>query len=80
MKKAICLIICIAIALTLCGCRYNKTENDREGNDNRMTIIYNDGFVLIHRDNKTGVQYFSRPGAGTCVMLNADGTPYTGEG
>lgn len=81
MKKVICLMLCAIMLLALCGCGYNKAgRSETQENDGRMTVIYNDGYCVIYRDNETGVQYFSRPNAGSCVMVNADGTPYTGEG
>lgn len=76
-QKAKIVLACLAIPLVMCGC-FNKTGNEQEENDNRMTLIYNSGFAVIYRDNETGVQYFSRADSGTCVMVNADGTPYTG--
>ena len=80
MKKAICLILCAVMLLALCGCGFNKAgKAERQENDGRMTVVYNDGFCVIYRDNETGVHYLSR-NAGFCVMVNADGTPYTGEG
>lgn len=80
MKKAMCFILCIAMTLALCSCGFNKSGNETNGNDCRMSVVYNDGFCVIYRDNETGVQYFSRADAGSCVMVNADGTPYVGEG
>lgn len=81
MRKALCFILCIAIVLALCGCgSYNKSRVENDGNDERMSLIYADGFCSIYRDNATGVQYFARGNGGTCVMVNADGSPYTGEG
>lgn len=71
MKKVICLLLCAVMLLVLCGCGFN--------NDERMTVVYNNGRCVIFRDNETGVHYLSR-NAGFCVMVNADGTPYTGEG
>ncbi len=80
MKKAICFFLCITIVFALCGCgSYNKTIVENAENDNRMTLIYADGFCSIYRDNATGVQYFTKGNGGTCVMVNADGSPYTGE-
>ena len=81
MKKALCFILCIAIVLVLCGCAsHNKSRVENDENDNRMSLIYADGFCSIYRDNATGVQYFGKGNGGTCVMVNADGSPYTGEG
>lgn len=40
-----------------------------------------DGLQVVKEfANSSGVQYFSRYKSGTCVMVNADGTPYTGGG
>lgn len=75
MKKLLAIICCIALGFLLIGCGYNKPSADIVRNDGRMTLIYNDGFVVIYRDNITGVQYFSRANAGSCVMVDADGNP-----
>ena len=78
MKKILLLVLVLAItAVFLSGC-FNKYSQDRDGADGRMTVIFNDGWAIIYRDNDTGVQYLSRSNCGTCVMVNADGTPYTG--
>lgn len=79
MKKFLCAIISFVIVLTLSGCGYNKVKKETTGNEGRATLIYNDGYAVIYQDNETGVQYFSRSGCGTCVMVNPDGTPYTGQ-
>lgn len=79
-KKIICLALCLACIVTLlCGCGslgYNEYNTDNENSDGRMTVIFNNGYAIIYRDNETGVQYFSKYRCGSCVMVNADGTPY----
>lgn len=81
MKKVICLMLCAVMLLALCGCGYNKAgRGETQENDGRMAVVYSDFWCSIHRDNETGVHYFCRPDAGVCVMVNADGTPYTGKG
>lgn len=77
MKKLILIVCCLITTLTISGCAYNKTTIDNAQNDNRMSLIYADGFCCIYRDNQTGVQYL-RGGDGVCVMLGEDGLPYTG--
>ena len=78
MKKFICIAICVAILLFLCGCRtYNTSGRDIKGNDDRITYIFNDGFVIVMRDNETGVCYLGRASMGITVMFNADGTVLT---
>ena len=42
-------------------------------------ILWIAALSLAVINNATGVQYFARSNSGTCVMVNADGTPYTGE-
>ena len=74
MKKAV--IVAIVCALIMCGCTYNKHMIDNDDQDGRMSVIFNDGFAIIYRDNKTGVQYFSRTDGGSCVMVDADGKPF----
>ena len=75
MKKIIALIICVCLIVCFSGCSWNTTEVLSENNDNRMTIIYNDGFAIIYVDNETGCQYFSRTDSGTCLMVDANGNP-----
>ena len=80
MKRFLLVIAIIVMLLALCGCGYNKPGKVKtQENDGRMTLVYNDGYCVIYRDNETGVHYFSRSYSGSCVMVNADGTPYTGE-
>lgn len=82
MKKVLCVLLAVIFALCLSGCNpnfsWNATKAQTEGNDGRMTLIYNDGWALIYKDNETGVQYL-RAGGGVTVMVNTDGTPYTGK-
>ncbi len=78
MKKLVLIVCCLIIALTISACVYNKTTRDNAQNDNRMSLIYADGFCSIYRDNETGVQYFGKANGGVCVMLGEDGLPYTG--
>lgn len=78
MKKAVLIVLVLVLAAVLLSGCYNKVSKDAESADGRMTIIYIDGWATIYRDNETGVQYFSRVNCGTCVMVNADGTPYIG--
>ncbi len=80
MKNKITIIaVCVIMLLALSGCGWNESGNESSINNGRMTLIYNDGFAVIYRDDETGVQYFSRSSCGTCVMVNADGTPYIEE-
>ena len=78
MKKLIAFIIALLIIATLilCGCGWNSSAPSTENNDGRMMLIYNDGFASIYVDTKTGVEYFSRSGGGTCVMIDSYGNPY----
>lgn len=73
MKKFICLLIVIAFLFILCSC--TSTEKNLDGNDGRLQLIFNDGFVLIYVDNETGVQYIFRSNSGACVMVDENGEP-----
>ena len=73
MKKLILVLLLLSLFL-LTAC--NKTDVANSDEDGRMTVVYNDGFVMIYQDNETGVQYFCRYNCGSCVMVNPDGTPY----
>lgn len=74
-KRVIVGIVAISLAICLSGCDFNTTEVDKENNDGRMTLIYNDGYGLIYVDNETGCQYFSRANCGTCLMVDENGDP-----
>lgn len=73
MKKLFAIVCCVAFVF-LSGC-YNESSDDRMSQDGRMSVVFNDGFAVIYRDNITGVQYFSRANSGSCVMVDADGNP-----
>lgn len=77
MKKIIALIICVCLVVCFSGCRWNTTKIDESKNDNdeRMMLIYNDGFAIIYVDTETGCQYFSRGNSGTCLMVDENGNP-----
>lgn len=64
--------ITLIIALMFSGC-YNSYDNYTENNDDRLTLVYHDGFVKIYADNETGVQYIGSEGF--CVMVDENGEP-----
>ena len=73
-------LLCMAVIFLLTGCAgYNTRGIDRTNSDGRLTVLYNDGFCLIYRDNETGVQYISVSSHGVCVMVDKDGNPYIQE-
>ena len=74
IKRIVLILIILLLTVFLCSC--NSTENETKNFNGTMTLIYNDGWCVIYRDNRTGVQYFSRANCGTCVMVDADGEPY----
>ena len=75
MRKIVAVLLCVILVLCLSGCTFNTSSADISGNDGRMKIIFNDGFVIIYVDTETGVQYFSRADCGTCVMVDENGDP-----
>ena len=74
-KRIVCIVLCAVMALMLIGCGAKAEAKD----NGRLTVIYERGVITILQDNATGVQYITRHQGGTCVMVNADGTPHTGE-
>ena len=69
------------IILALSGCNTTKSTDDRNALSEMTIIDKTDGYV-IYKHDKTGVCYFCITNNGNvsvCVMLNPDGTPYTGE-
>jgi hypothetical protein len=75
MKKIIVCILIVAITLVLSSCNWNESIIEYEGNDNRISYVYNDGVVVIYVDNDTGIQYLCRGNAGICVMVDESGKP-----
>lgn len=73
MKKIICMIVTLSLVVCLTSCGWNKNQVDMENNDNRITLIYNDGFCRIYVDNETGVQYINNDGI--CVMVDENKEP-----
>lgn len=80
MKKIIVALLTFLIVFAFCGCE-NTSGNEISANTIHMTKCYDDGVIRIYRNEETGVYYLGGDSyrAGWCVMLNADGTPYTGE-
>ena len=75
MKKIVVAILCGLLLSFLSACALNTSSTDTNGNDGRMSVIFNDGFATIYLDTETGVQYFSRAHCGTCVMVDENGCP-----
>ena len=86
MKKfikisAILCALCIVLTMTGCGST-KKAYADEDDAPKTMTIVDSTNGYTIYRHDETGVHYFCRDagyGKSVCVMLNPDGTPYTGE-
>ena len=83
-KRLICVVLCAVITLALVGCAATTEPIEETHIDGStkytkvMSVVFRDGDCWIYRHNETGVYYLSYRGAGVTVMLNADGTPYTG--
>ena len=79
MKK--CIVIC-AFCLCLCGCvSQTKTAYEPGAESKEMTVVDSNIAYTIYRHDKTGVYYFvtkGTEGRGVCIMVNPDGSPYTG--
>lgn len=80
MKKIMVALLTVLIVFAFCGCE-NKSGNETSLNTIHMTKCYDDEIIRIYRHEETGVYYLGGDNdrAGWCVMVNADGTPYTGE-
>ena len=80
-KKILCLMFLLVSVFSLGGCSWNKidTSGMEESNDGTITLIYNDGFFTIIKDNRTGVEYISKAYSGTCVVVDKDGKPFIEE-
>ena len=72
--KTILFATILTVGLLMVGCGSTVADEST-----RISLIYTDNNgIYVYRDNETGVQYISRYNAGTCVMVDADGKPYTG--
>lgn len=82
MRRIIVALLTVLIVFAFCGCE-NASGDETLSNQNtfHMTKCYDDEVVQIYRHEETGVYYLGGCPcrAGWCVMVNADGTPYTGE-
>lgn len=80
MKRIIVALLVVLIVFAFCGCE-NKSNDEAPLDTIHITNSYDDGVVQIYRHEETGVYYLggSSYRSGWCVMVNADGTPYTGE-
>lgn len=76
MKKLLAVIIVIVLCIGCVGCDFNKSELKNSESDGRIEYVFNDGFAIIVRDTRTGVEYISRANSGTCVVVDATGKPY----
>lgn len=79
----VALLLLVALLVTVCtGCNTTKTEYDDKDNAPKvMTVVDSTAGYTIYKHDETGVHYFCRDGGygrSVCVMVNADGTPYTG--
>ena len=74
------LLLAVVLIMACAGC--TKTEyDDPDDAPKMMTVVDKTVGYCIYRHDETGVYYYSRNagyGLAVCVMLNADGTPYTG--
>lgn len=75
MKKIAAIILCVLLVVYLTACSWDTYSTDTSKNDGRMELIFNSGVAVIYVDTETGVQYFSRSGCGTCVMVDESGNP-----
>lgn len=80
MNKVFIFLAALALAL-LCGCGYSEASTEQEQTSPVLEVVYRSDLIgwIIVRDTRTGVQYLRPGNGGACVMVNPDGTPYTGE-
>jgi hypothetical protein len=83
MKKAMCMILVVALAATFCGCGRKEGENFTKSG--RFTIVSGDNLEApycetVIADRETGVIYlviYVGDHCGITPLLDADGTPLT---
>lgn len=80
MKKLICIALCVVMVMGLCGCDRGYDDFAKES---PFSLVDRGKNYAICKHDETGVYYIIYEpelsyGAGISVMLNPDGTPYTG--
>ena len=80
-NKIICLMVLLVLVFSLGGCgssTWNEIDisSEKESNDGVLTLIYNDEYNTIVKDNRTWDEYISRASSGTCVVVDKDGKPF----
>ena len=84
MKKILFVMLMVLVMMVVClsGCN-QTTKKSYDAPTHEMTVIDETTGYTIYKHDVTGVYYFCRDGGSygrsVCVMVNADGTPYTGE-
>lgn len=83
MKKAKIILLTVLVMAVVCfsGCN-QMTKKSNDAPTHEMTVVDETTGYTIYKHDVTGVYYFCRDGGtygrSVCVMVNADGTPYTG--
>lgn len=84
MKKLISIILCLLMVVGLCGCRLYRRSYDAFADEAQFTMVERGSNYAICKHEETGVYYIIYSDVwtynnGISVMLNPDGTAYTGE-
>lgn len=75
-KRLICIVLCVVITFVLIGC--DESPAPAEMRVEQMTLMDSPHPFRVYRHDSTGVYYLICNYGGTTIMVNADGTPYTG--
>ena len=80
--KFILFFLALAVVLTLTGCGTKRDYGESDKAPHVMTVVDMTAGYTIYKHDTTGVWYFCVDGSygrAVCVMVNPDGSPYTGE-
>lgn len=83
MKKLISILLCVVMVMGLCGCSVLETHVEAFADEASFSVVEEGHNYAICKHNETGVYYIIYDPSGSyrggmSVMLNPDGTPYTG--
>lgn len=84
MVSLVALLLLVVIVVMVCAGCIQTTKTEYDSMDDApmiMTIVDCTTGYTIYKHDETGVHYFCRDGGygrAVCVMVNADGSPYTG--
>lgn len=77
MKKLVLIVLCVVMLVMLCACN-NKDNTYKQEQDSMFTVLEKGFNYVVFQQKDTGVVYIRGSSSSITVLVNPDGTPYTG--